>query len=98
MWNDMVRVVTDSASNMVKAFNLFPVAEEEDELIDEGTAGASSSSAEHEEEHITPELSQIKVGRGSAQCRKHDQSLLYCIQFTFEVSHSHASAGNQRRH
>lgn len=36
-WNvegRVIRVVTDNASNMVKAFNLFPVTEEEDELID----------------------------------------------------------------
>lgn len=48
---------------MVKTFNLFPVTEDEDELIDddEGTAGASSSSAEHDEENGPPALSQIEV-------------------------------------
>lgn len=57
----VIRVVTDSASNMVKAFTFFPVTEEEDELIDEGTAGANRSSAEYEEEQGPPELSQIEV-------------------------------------
>lgn len=63
-WNvegRVIRVVTDSASNIVKAFKLLPVTEEEDELIDEGIAGASSSSAEHEEEDGPPALSQIEV-------------------------------------
>ncbi|KAL2087297.1 hypothetical protein ACEWY4_018356 [Coilia grayii] len=63
-WNvegRVIRVVTDSASNMVKAFTLFPVTEE-DELTDEGAAGASSSSAaEHDEEDGPPALSQIEV-------------------------------------
>ncbi len=70
-WNverRVIRVVTDSASNMVKAFNLFPVTEEEDELIDEGTVGASSSSAEHEEDG-PPELSQIEVEEVAANVK-----------------------------
>ncbi len=65
----MIRVVTDSASNMVKAFNLFPVTEEEDALIDEGTVGASSSSAEHEEEDGPLELSQIEVEEVAANAK-----------------------------
>ncbi len=54
---------------MVKAFNLLPVTEEEDELIDEGTVGASSSSAEHEEEDGPPELSQIEVEEVAANVK-----------------------------
>lgn len=57
----MKRVATASASKMIKAFILFTVTEEEDELIDEGTMGVSSSSAEHVEDHGPPELSQIEV-------------------------------------
>lgn len=48
--------MTDSASNMVKAFNLFPGTEEG---VDDVTAGASCAT-EHEEEEGLPELSQVK--------------------------------------
>ena len=69
-WNiqgRVIRVVTDSASNMVKAFNIWPVTEEETTTDgDEGTAGASSGSAECDEEDDMPALSQIEVDEVTA--------------------------------
>ncbi|KAG5269702.1 hypothetical protein AALO_G00205090, partial [Alosa alosa] len=63
-WNverRVIRVITDSASNMVKAFNLIPVTQEEAES-EMKAAGASSSSADQDqEEDRPPALSQIEV-------------------------------------
>ena len=53
--------MTDSASNIVKAFYLIPVTEEEAESEDE-VAGASSSSSDQDlEEDRPPALLQIEV-------------------------------------
>ncbi|XP_056453253.1 uncharacterized protein LOC130387986 [Gadus chalcogrammus] len=56
-WNiegRVIRVVTDSASNMVKAFNILPVTEET-------TTGDDDGSAECDEEEDMPALSQMEV-------------------------------------
>lgn len=59
----VIRVVTDSASNMIKAFNLLPAIEEDAEAMQVIT-GASGSSAEHDEEEEdegAPALAQLQV-------------------------------------
>ena len=61
-WNmqrRVIRVVTDSASNMIKAFNLLPGTEEEAE--GEVTADANSSAENEEEDEGPPAFSQIQV-------------------------------------
>uniref|UniRef100_A0A8C9X343 HAT C-terminal dimerisation domain-containing protein n=1 Tax=Sander lucioperca TaxID=283035 RepID=A0A8C9X343_SANLU len=61
-WNvqrRVIRVVTDSGSNMIKAFNLLPGTEEEAE--GEVTADASSSAEHEEEDEEPPAPSQVHV-------------------------------------